>query len=86
MSRNKNVDYTQYIHPFTDERGVTRYAVAKIKAYFQGDIIEYWQPRTQKEFYIYDEDYKRALDVSEFGGYLTRRQALRRARYLFGGK
>jgi hypothetical protein len=42
MSRNKNVDYSKYVHPFTDAQGKTRWAVAEEK---DGELR--WQrPRT----------------------------------------
>lgn len=79
MSRNKNVDYTQYIHPFIDEHGVQRFAVAE-------------QVNGQYSCPVDTRTFKLSGCSREFGslnylgGYLTRRQALRRARYLFGGK
>lgn len=86
MSRNKNVDYTQYIHEFTDENGVIRYAVGnKLNGLAQG-LTRYMIPfdcrqvkQTGKFSIITD-------NLCSLGGYLTRKQALRRARYLFGGK
>lgn len=86
MSRNKNVDYTQYIHEFVDDQGVTRFAVGhKLNGLAQG-FTRYIIPfdgrqvkQTGKSNIITD-------NLESFGGYLTRKQALRRARYLFGGK
>ncbi|MFA5153078.1 MAG: hypothetical protein WC554_10995 [Clostridia bacterium] len=79
MSRNKNVDYTQYIHEFVDERGVQRFAVAeRVNGQYSCpvDIHTFKLTGCGREF----------GSLKYLGGYLTRRQALRRARYLFGGK
>ena len=85
MSRNKNVDYTKYIHEFIDEHGVQRFAVAE------------WDESVQKYKFVADKTQQKMFGVNKFqwvtksklnwqSGYLRRRQALRRARYLFGGK
>jgi hypothetical protein len=79
MSRNKNVDYTQYIHEFVDERGVQRFAVAeRVNGQYSCpvDIHTFKLTGCGREF----------GSLNYLGGYLTRRQALRRACYLFGGK
>lgn len=80
MSRNGNVDYTQYVHEYTDKDGVTRYAVAE----WNEEHAEYIAPldkRTQELTGCFAEFAKTPAGI---GGYRDRRKALRRARYLFG--
>lgn len=71
--------YTQYVHEFTDRRGITRYAVAE----WNEGAGQYQCPldsRTQKLTGCRAEF---SRDLEYLGGYRTRRQALRRARYIF---
>ncbi len=83
MSRNKNVDYTQYVHEFTDEHCVRRFAVAY--AIKEGCLTRYIQPYDKHGQLLHTTSFV-TYEIEKLGGYLTRRQALRRARYLFGGK
>lgn len=72
--------YSDYVHEFVDHTGRTRYAVAE----WVESAGQYQCPldnRTQKLSGCRAE-FSRTLDW--LGGYPTRRQALRRARYLFG--
>ena len=80
--QGKRPDYSQYVHEYVNILGSTRYAVGK------------WNPR--------DDSYSRPYDAREPHGrlgrimictfltsldsYPTRRQALRRARTLWGKK
>ncbi len=81
MSRNKSVDYTQYVFSFYDEvLKQKRYAIAKL------DSDEYYRPATKQETLSYGIKEFRSKDIRLMGSYPSRRQALRRARYLFGGK
>lgn len=82
MSRNKNVDYTQYIHPFVDENGVQRFAVAEFDEITRGFNFYF----SKKDSKLIGVPYRHYMHVDAYGGYLTRKQALRRAMYLFGGK
>ncbi|MFA6270315.1 MAG: hypothetical protein WC657_03845 [Candidatus Paceibacterota bacterium] len=80
MSKNKSVDYTQYVHEFIDDQGVTRYAV--------GEWIEsagqYQCPLDANSRKLTGCHTECARTPSGLGGYKTKRQALRRARYIFG--
>jgi hypothetical protein len=80
MSRNKDVDYTQYVHEFIDTFGATRYAVAK------WENNQYICPLDAHQRKLSGCTSEFATNLQWLGGYLTRQQALRRARYLFGGK
>lgn len=72
--------YDQYIHEFVDERGQTRYAVAEYK---DGQYVCPLDNRTGKLTGCRAEFAKTPAGL---GGYTSRQEALRRARYLFGGK
>ncbi len=76
--------YNQYIHEWTLPDGSIRYVVAELA----GD--GYHVPMTAKERELFGERSWTARDVGEvarrFGSWKTRRKALRRARYLFGGR
>lgn len=80
MSRNAEVDYTQYVHEFEDSAGTTRYAVAE----WNEHAGQYQRPldKRSRELTGCSSEYSKRLDY--FGGYRKRQQALRRARYLFG--
>ncbi len=72
--------YDEYVHEYYDAKGRLRFAVA---AWNEG-TAQYERPldkRTRELTGCYAE-YTRKIE--SFGGYPTRRQALRRARYLFG--
>lgn len=80
MSRNKSVDYTQYVHEFVDWQGKTRYAVGEwVEA-----SAEYVAPLDAQQRKLTGCFAEFAKKPAGLGGFLTRRQALRRARYLFG--
>jgi len=82
MSRNSQKDFTQYVHEFTDKNGQIRYAVAE----WNEQNAQYNRPldkRTAELTGCYAEFSK---ELWYLGGYKTRRQALRRARYLFGNE
>lgn len=72
--------YAQFIHEFIDDQGNTRYAVAR----WDAENSQYIAPldvRQQKMTGCFAEYAKTPKGL---GGYLSRREALRRARYLFG--
>jgi hypothetical protein len=79
MSKNKNVDYTQYVHEYTDEDGVQRYAVGEWDQE-KGQYICPLDKRTA-ELSGCSREYSRT--PAGLGGYKSRQKALRRARYLF---
>lgn len=74
------MDYSKYVHEYEDENGKTMYAVARWDEH-AAEWICPLDARTRKLTGCYAEFAKR---LSGLGGYRTRRQALRRARYLFG--
>lgn len=80
MSRNKNADYTQYVHEFVNERGETRYAVAE----WNQQAGQYQRPLTAKVAKLTGCFAEFCRNLNYFGGYVERKDALRRARYLFG--
>ena len=79
MSRNPSSDYTKFVHEF-DKDGVTFYAVAQL---VNGQYICPLDRRSQELTGCSSEF---ASAPAGIGGYKSRAQALRRARYLFGGK
>jgi len=80
MSRNKNENFTQFLHEFTDANGVTRWAVAR----WNPDSGQYTCPMDARERAITGCSAFFAKTPAGIGGYTDRRKALRRARYLFG--
>ena len=78
MSRNSKVNYSQYVHEFVGQDGRTRWAVAEHK---NGQYI---RPHDAGEYKATGCLASFAGTPAGIGGYLTRAQALRRARYLFG--
>lgn len=80
MSRNSQKDFTKYVHEFVDDKGVTRYGVAQWdeKA---GQFVCPLDKRTAQLTGCFAEF---ARSIKGLGGYTSRAQALRRARYLFG--
>lgn len=80
MSRNKNVDYTQFVHEITDEKGNIRYAVAK----WDEKAGQYSRPLDARTKELTGCQWEHCRDLWYWGGYKTRAKALRRARYLFG--
>jgi len=79
MSRNSQVDYTQYVHEYTDDDGKTRYAVGEWSME-RGQFTAPLDARTRKLTGCSAEFSRTANGM---GGYLKRSDALRRARYLF---
>lgn len=82
MARNKNVDYTQYVHEFENERGETRYAVAE----WNEQAGQYQRPLTAQAARATGCFAEFCRNLNYFGGYVDRQRALRRARYLFGNE
>ena len=80
----KSETYGKYVHKFVDAFGITRYAVAEWDEK-SGEYIVPLDSSTRKMNggNVYAEF---AKSLKTIGGYLTRQQALRRARYLFGEK
>jgi hypothetical protein len=73
--------FDQYMHEFIDDSDVTRFAVAKWH-HEKGQYVYPLAKRSQELTGCYATFSKTAAGI---GGYRTRRQALRRARYPFGG-
>lgn len=82
MSRNPDKDFTQYIHEFVDDDGKTRYAVGVWNPQ-SGQFTAPLDARTRKLTGCFAEFSGSAKGL---GGYLSRKEALRRARYLFGNE
>ena len=80
MSRNKSVNYTQYVHEFVDDRGNTRYAVGE----WDEKHAEYICPLDERQRKLTGCFAEFSKKPAGLGGYLSRQKALRRARYLFG--
>jgi hypothetical protein len=80
MSRNPKVDYTKYVHQFTDSWGVTRYAVAE----WDATRGQYIAPLSRSVYQLTGCSQECAKTPAGIGGYLTRAQALRHARYIYG--
>lgn len=80
MSRNKGIDYTQYVHEFVNENGETRYAVAE----WNEQAGQYQRPLTRHDAELTGCSAEFCKNLNYFGGYIDRARALRRARYLFG--
>ena len=77
----EKADYTQYVHEFTDEQNRTRYAVGE----WDADRGQYTAPldATTARLTGCSGRFARLPEGMEY--YKSRRRALRRARYLFGG-
>lgn len=73
-------DYTRFVHEFADEQGNKRYAVAEYDE-LRGQYTAPLDSKTRKLTGCYAEY---ARTPAGLGGYATRRQALQRARRLFG--
>ena len=73
-------DFTHFVHEYMDDRGVTRYGVAK----WDEKRKLYLRPTgsvTRRLTGVYADLFR---DVRQLEGYTCRKKALRRARYLFG--
>ena len=73
-------NYSQFVHEFTDEKGNKRFAVAE----YDEKRGQYIAPLDRKAQRLTGCTSEFAKTPQGIGGYPTRRQALRRARYLFG--
>ncbi len=73
-------NYSKFVHEFTDEKGNVRYAVAE----YDEKRGQYKAPLDRKAQRLTGCTSEFAKTPQGIGGYPTRRQALRRARYLFG--
>lgn len=71
--------YDCYVHEFTDSQGRTRYAVGE----WDQERAQYYRPLDQRTCKLTGCTGEFTRRVEEWGGYLTKRQALQRARYLF---
>jgi len=82
MSRNPELDYSKYVIELIDHEGGKRFAVGA-----KQPSGKYLLPLTDHEVKIYGLLYflisPRALD--DLPSYPTKKQALRRARYIFSG-
>ncbi len=72
--------FSEFVHEYTDGHGKTRYAVAQ----WNEDANQYQRPLDKRSRELTGCHTEYAHKLSDLGGYMTRRQALRRARYLFG--
>ena len=72
--------FTKYVHEFTDDFGETRYAVAEWDS-FHSQYVAPLDARTRK---LTGCSAEFAKTPKALGGYKTKRQALRRALYLYG--
>lgn len=77
--------YDKYVHEYVDKKGVTRYGVAE----WNEETGQYTRPlsKSDQELTGCSAEFgnKRIFSSGYWGGYLSRRDAMRRARYLFGG-
>ena len=73
-------DFTQYVHEFEDDKGVTRYAVAEWDSFHNNWVVP-MDARQAKATGCHSEC---ARTLKGIGGYIDRKIALRRARYLYG--
>jgi Arc/MetJ-type ribon-helix-helix transcriptional regulator len=80
MSRNKNVDYTQYVHKFTDASDNIRYAVGE----WSDKNAQFTRPLDKRERELTGGFAEFSRTAAGLGGYRNRQKALRRARYLYG--
>jgi hypothetical protein len=76
--KGEKMDFTQYVHEFERE-GKTRYAVGQ----WDDKHAQYWRPFDYNEGELTGCSGEFARQASAMQSYPTRRQALRRARYLF---
>lgn len=81
MSKNSQVDYTQYVHKFTDENGKIYFAVGE----WNQERGQYTCPLDAHTRELTGCFAEFARTPQGLGAYSASRQkALRRARYLFG--
>ena len=73
------IDFTQYVHEFEGRTGKTRFAVAQ----WSDKNAQYWRPFDCGEAELTGCSGEFARPASAMQSYPTRKQALRRARYLF---
>ncbi len=74
------MNYTQYVHEYEDNNGTTWHAVAR----WDPQAGQYIRPLDHTEHKLTGCSAECARTPSGIQSYPTRRQALRRARYLFG--
>ena len=74
--------YTQFVHEFIDKDGNTRYAVAE----HNEKTGQYTCPLDARSAKLTGCSAEYAGTPAGIGGYLTKKQALRRARYLFNDR
>jgi hypothetical protein len=75
-------DYAQFVHEFRNKNGEVRFAVAR----WDEERGQYTRPLSQRDIKLTGCSEEYTKKISTFGGYPTRCQARRRARYVFGGK
>lgn len=73
-------DYTQYVHEFTNKADKTRFAVGR----WDEGHAEYIRPFDKEEYRLTGCSAEFCRTASGMQSYPTRKQALARARYLFG--
>lgn len=74
--------WTQYVHEFTDSSGNTRYAVGE----WDEKNAQYTCPLDKHTALLTGCHTEFAKTPAGLGGYPTKKQALRRARWIFGGR
>lgn len=72
--------YDRYVHEFTHKNGTVRFAVAE----WVQSANQYQRPTSVRTYNLTGCSREYSGSVAYFGGWLTRRQALREARYLYG--
>lgn len=71
--------FDRFVHEFEDSKGNTRYAVAE----WIEEANQYQRPLSVQDQELTGCHTEYTGHIEEFGGYLSRTKALRRARYLF---
>lgn len=74
--------YDKYVHEYTDEQGRTRYSVGE----WSQERAQYSRPLDKRIAELTGCSGEFTKKIEGFPGYFNKRQALRRARYLFGEK
>jgi hypothetical protein len=74
--------YKKYVHEYINSVGEKRYAVAE----FDESTGQYSRPLDKRTAELKGCLVEATDNLSDFGGYKTIKQALRRARYLFAGE
>jgi hypothetical protein len=76
----KTQNFSRYVHEYTDNNGHPRFAVAE----WDDQNGQYICPLDARSRKVTGCSAEFARKLADLGGYPTKRQALRRARYIFG--